>query len=149
MDQGAPVGAVSAGTALPPGQLDGLADRVAAVEAARARLGRTLDQFATELRAQVGHTVEKTAWKTAATMAAVVSGIAARKALTAGWRKARKSNPPTNPAAPATTWSEALAWTVATGIGVAVARLVATRGAAAGWRRATGTLPPGLEDVSP
>ena len=82
-----------------------------------------------------------------ATAAAVFAGIAVRKLLTAGWTKARKSAPPANPAAPETTWPEALAWTAATGIAVGIARLVATRGAAAGWRKATGVLPPGLQDV--
>ena len=64
------------------------------------------------------------------------------------WTKARKTTPPTNPAARDTQWSEALAWTIATSIGVGIARLVATRGAAAGWEKATGALPPGLEEVS-
>ncbi len=138
------------GTARPARpELDGLSPHVAAVEAARARLGRDLDQLSTEFRAQMGHTMEKTLWKLAAAGAAVISGILVRKALITGWRQARHSDPPANPAAPGTQWGEALAWTVASGVAVGLARLLAQRGAAAGWRRATGALPPGLEEVAP
>ena len=127
---------------------NGLTPHVAAVEAARERLGRDLDTLNTEVRAQMGQTAEKTAWKVAATGAAIVSGVLARKLLITAWTKTRKTNPPTNPAARGTQWPEAIAWTVATSIGVGIARLVATRGAAAGWEKATGALPPGLEEVS-
>jgi len=129
------------------GELNGLAGHVAAVKAARVKLGEDLDRLGVEARAQMGQTMERTAWKVGATAAAVFAGIAVRKLLTAGWTKARRSAPPANPAAPETTWPEALAWTAATGIAVGIARLVATRGAAAGWRKATGVLPPGLQDV--
>ncbi len=131
------------------GAADGLAEQVAAVEMARARLGTDLDRFNTEVQAQMGQTAEKTAWKVAATVVAIVAGIVARKAIVAGWTKARKVNPPTNPAARDTEWREALAWTVATSIGVGIARLIAQRGAAAGWEKLTGDLPPGLQEVSP
>lgn len=128
---------------------NGLISQVAAVRAARERLGSDLDTLNEELREQIGLKVEKTAWKIAATAAAVGSGIAVRKLLTAIWRKARYgTNPPHNPAALGTSWGEAVAWTMATAVGVGVARLVAERGAAAGWRMATGHLPPGLEDVN-
>jgi hypothetical protein len=129
--------------------LNGLAPHVAAVEAARERLGEDLDQLTYEVRAQVDQTMQKTLWKALATGAAIVAGIAIRKLLEAGWQKARHTDPPANPAAPGTTWGEALGWTVASGIGVGLARLIAQRGAAAGWRKATGALPPGLEDVVP
>lgn len=150
MDEGAPVKGLS-GHGRPGGavELNGLAPKVAAVEAARLRLGEDLEQLTTEMRAQMGMTMEKTAWKLVATIAAVIAGAGVRKALTASWRKARRHDPPTNPAGPATSWGEALGWTVASGVGIAVARLVAQRGAAAGWRRATGALPPGLEEVAP
>ena len=156
MDEVAPVQAVSrsaagAQRATPAGRPDynGLTSHVAAVEAAREKLGRDLDTLNTEVRAQMGHTAEKTAWKIAATSAGVIAGVLARKVIVSGWVAAKKSNPPTNPAARGTQWSEALAWTIATSIGVGIARLVATRGAAGAWEKATGALPPGLEEVSP
>ncbi|MBA2529179.1 MAG: DUF4235 domain-containing protein [Euzebyales bacterium] len=97
----------------------------------------------------MGHTMEKTLWKVAATSSAVLAGIAMRKALTAGWRKAKRgTDPPVNPADRQTDWMEALAWAAATGVGVGIARLMATRGVAAGWEKYTGGLPPGLQDVS-
>ena len=127
---------------------NGLSPHVAAVEAAREKLGRDLDTLNTEVRAHMGQTAEKTAWKVAATAAGVVAGYAARKGIIAAWTKAKKTQPPTNPAARDTGWGEALAWTVATSIGVGIARLIATRGAAGAWERATGALPPGLKEVS-
>lgn len=81
-------------------------------------------------------------WTLIAAGAALVAGLAARKALEAGWRVSRREPPPENPALADTTWSEALAWTAATSLVVGMARLLAQRGAAAGWRRATGRLPP-------
>ncbi len=148
MDQGAPPEALSRASRA-SAAANGLAEQVTAVAMARARLGTDLDRFQTEVQAQMGQTAEKTAWKVAATVVAIVAGIAARKALVAGYVKARNGNPPTNPAARDTEWREALAWTVATSIGVGIARLIAQRGAAAGWEKLTGELPPGLREVSP
>lgn len=127
---------------------NGLTPHVAAVEAARTKLGADLETLNTEVRAQMGQTAEKTAWKVAATGAGVIAGVIARKVIIAGWKAAKHTDPPTNPAARETQWSEALVWSMATGIGVAIARLVATRGVAAGWEKATGSLPPGLQEVS-
>lgn len=152
MDQGSSA-PMSTGSAPPPSQAgrrgsqaspvgDGIADKLEAVEAARQRLGRNLDRLTTETQAQIGTTVEKLVWKAAAASAGVVAGLAVRKSLEAGWRKARKADPPRNPAAPGVGWGDALAWTVAMGVAMGVARLVAARGAAAGWYKATGTLPP-------
>ena len=129
------------------GGRNGLADRVAAVEAARAQLGRDLDVLTVEARAQIGQTVEKTAWRVAATGLGIVASIIARKVLVSAWKSIQHSDPPANPAAPGTTWPESVAWALATGAGVAVARLVVARGAAAGWVKATGKLPPGLEEA--
>jgi hypothetical protein len=86
-------------------------------------------------------------WQIVALGFAVPAGIAMRKAIEAGWRKAKHDDPPINPAAPGTAWSEALAWAAVSGIAVAGARLVAARGAAATWKSLTGKLPPGVEDV--
>ena len=127
---------------------DGLLPQHEAVRAARERLGRDLDVFNDEIRAEMGQAMEKTVWKIAATGAAVLASIAVRNALMALWRGVVKTEPPNNPADPATGWGEAVAWTAATGLVIGVARMVASRGAAAGWRRATGTLPPGLQDVA-
>ena len=134
---------VTATRAESSGSDDGLAAQAAAVEAARARFGQGLAQLEHELRAQIGYSVERILWKLAAAGAAVASGIVVRKALTAGWRAARKHDPPDNPAAQTTGWGEALSWSVASAVGIAVAKLVAARGAAAGWEKATGSPPPG------
>ena len=125
-----------------------LQPQVATVAAARERLGRDLDQLNVEVRSQVTSSVQKSFWKGGATLSAVAAGVIVRKVLIAAWRRARKADPPTNPAAPGTSWGEALAWTAATGVAVAVARMVAQRGAAGAWVKATGHLPPGLEEVS-
>lgn len=148
---GSPSSRPAAGAPSAGGRPDynGLSPHVAAVEAARERLGRDLDMLSTEVRAQMGQRAEKTAWKFAATAAGVVAGVVARKSLMKAWTVAKKTDPPTNPAARDTAWGEALAWTLATSIGVGVARLIATRGAAGAWEKATGALPPGLQEVSP
>lgn len=91
-------------------------------------------------------TLAKAGWKVVGLAFAIPAGIAARKALDAAWKKARKSDPPANPATPGTTWTEALLWAAVSGVAYAAARLVAARGAAAAWRSLTGSLPPGIED---
>lgn len=152
MDKITPAEAVTTrptGGVTPRPDYNGLTPHVAAVEAARERLGRDLDALNTEVRAQMGQTAENTTWKIAATGAGVVAGVFARKAIMAGWVKTKGTNPPTNPAARETQWSEALIWTVATSIGVGIARLVAQRGAAGAWEKATGALPRALQEVSP
>lgn len=88
-------------------------------------------------------------WKLLGLGFAIPAGIAARKALDAGWERARGSTPPKNPAAPGTDWLEALAWATVSGLIIAFARLVAARGAAATYKSLTGKLPPGLEDDGP
>lgn len=127
---------------------NGLVPQQEAVRAARERLARDLDVFNVEVRSEMGHAMEKTMWKLAATGAAVIAGIAVRSALMSLWRAVMKNEPPNNPADPATSWGEAIAWTAATGLVVGVARMIASRGAAAGWQKATGTLPPGLQEVA-
>ena len=87
-------------------------------------------------------------WKVVAAAFAVPTGIAVRKASESGWRKTKHDDPPMNPAAPGTKWSEALVWAAVSGIAVASARLLATRGAAATWKSLTGKLPPGVEDAT-
>lgn len=146
MDQSTSVEAVRSGQGTTGAETNGLGDQVAAVEAARARLGADLDRLTVEVRAQMEYTVEKTAWKAAAAGAGVLAGLVIRKLLAVVWKAARHEEPPANPVAPSTSWGEATAWTLATAAGVGVAKLVAIRGAAVGWQKAMGTLPPGLED---
>jgi len=132
-----------------PATLNGLADHVAAVEAARRKLGKDLDQLTVEVKAQMSKRMQETTWKIVGTGGAILAGMLARKALVASWTKStRLADPPTNPASPTTSWGEALMWAATSGLVVALARLVAQRGAAAGWQRATGALPPGLEEVT-
>ena len=85
-------------------------------------------------------------WKIVAAAFAIPTGIAVRKAIETGWRKTKHDDPPKNPAAPGTQWSEALMWAMVSGVAVAAGRLVAARGAAATWKSLTGKLPPGVED---
>ncbi|MEP6695615.1 MAG: DUF4235 domain-containing protein [Pseudonocardiales bacterium] len=94
----------------------------------------------------MANTLAKASWKLTALLFAIPAGIAARKAVDAVWKKARHSDPPANPAAPGTTWTEALVWAAVSGVAFAAARMVAARGAAAAWHSLTGSLPPGLED---
>jgi hypothetical protein len=92
--------------------------------------------------------MEKTAWKAVGTGGTILGGFAARKLLTAAWMRTRKTDPPSNPAAPGTSWGEALAWAGASGLVVAIVHLLVQRGAAAGWQKAMGSLPPGLQEVA-
>lgn len=82
-------------------------------------------------------------------LSGVAAGSATRALLRAAWRRTRGGDPPTNPAAPGTRWSEALIWAAASGVAMAVTRLIAQRGAAEAWRASTGSYPTGLETVSP
>lgn len=91
--------------------------------------------------------MEKVLWKVVGLLSGLVAAKAGRSVLDKVWAKTRGGEPPRNPAAPGTTWGEAVSWAVASGIAVALARLVATRGAASAWQKAAGHLPPGLEDV--
>jgi len=91
--------------------------------------------------------VAKAGWKVVGVTSGLVAARTSKKLLDATWKKTRGGEPPRNPAAPGTSWGEALSWAVATGAAVAVARLLAARGAASAWRRTTGSLPPGVEEV--
>ena len=88
-------------------------------------------------------------WKLLGAGFALPAGIAVRKLADTAWYAARGNPPPKNPAAPGTSWPEALAWAAASGMAGAGARLVAARGAAATYQRLTGKLPPGLESGGP
>lgn len=88
----------------------------------------------------------KIGYKVVALAFAIPAGMAAKKAVAAAWKTSRKNDPPVNPAAPGTTWPEALAWAAVSGIVYGAARMVAARGAAGAWQTLTGNLPPGLDD---
>ena len=121
---------------------------VRAVHDARQRLGRDLDQLNVEVRAQMGETAEKLSWQLLTTATAVGAAMVVRKLVAAAWSSVRSTEPPENPADPATQWGEAIAWTAATGLVVGLARMVASRGAAGAWTKATGTLPPSMRSQS-
>jgi hypothetical protein len=92
--------------------------------------------------------VKPIVWRAFATTASIGAAVAARNVATSLWQRRTGHEPPSNPADPTTTWTEALAWTAATGVLIGVARLAARRGAAALWQQVDGDLPPGLEDVA-
>jgi hypothetical protein len=87
-------------------------------------------------------------WRLLGGVSALVAGLAARKALAAGWQKAAGHDPPANPATPETSWGEAVAFALASGAAMGLARMLATRKAASYYRRSTGHLPPGMEEVT-
>ena len=91
--------------------------------------------------------VANVGWKVVGITSGLVAARTSKKLLDKTWTKAVGGEPPRNPAAPGTSWAEALTWAVATGAAVAVARLLAARGAAQVWKKTTGSLPPGVEEV--
>jgi hypothetical protein len=89
----------------------------------------------------------KVGWKVVGILAGLLAAKASKAALDLTWRKTKGGDPPRNPAAPGTTWTEAAAWAVASGVAMGLSRLLATRAAAQAWQKATGSLPPGVEEV--
>lgn len=120
----------------------GLTGQVAAADEARMKLGRDLGRLDSEVRAQVSSTSERLAWRVLGTGMAIVTGLVVRKVFAAIWKAATSHDPPTNPAAPDTSWGESLGWALASGAAIGVARMVATRGATAGWTAVVGAPPP-------
>ena len=96
----------------------------------------------------MGHKSDAILWRVVGGVSGLVAAAVTRQALTRLWRARKHDDPPANPAAPSTSWPDAVLWAVATGVALGVARLVALRGAAAGWRKVTGALPRGLEDTA-
>ncbi len=80
-------------------------------------------------------------------VATVAATMAARKAMTAGWKLSTGKKPPSNPEHPDVSMGEAIAWAAASGVAVGLARMLASRKAADYYRRSTGHLPSNLEDV--
>jgi hypothetical protein len=95
--------------------------------------------------AQREATVEKIAWKLAASAVGAGAGLLVTKASTIAWRRARHTEPPTDPTSRRTNRGDALVWAGAVAAVAGVAKAIAIRGAAAGWEKATGQLPPGVE----
>lgn len=89
----------------------------------------------------------KIGWKVVGITSGLLAARASKAVLEKTWKRTKGTEPPRNPAAPDTTWTEALSWAVASGVALGVARMLATRGAAEAWHKATGSLPPGLESV--
>lgn len=80
-------------------------------------------------------------WPLLATGATIVAGVAVRKGMKRGWRRAAGRPAPDDPSAPDVNWGEALAWGVVSGTAVAIGRLVAKRAAAGAWEMGTGESP--------
>ena len=89
----------------------------------------------------------KVVFKVIGITAGLVSTKVTRKALDAGWRKVRGSEPPRNPAVPGAAWSEAVTWAVASGIAMGLSKMLAAKGAATAWQKTTGSLPPGVTEA--
>jgi hypothetical protein len=128
---------------------DGLADRLAAVETARAKLGRDLDLLNVEVRSQMSQTAQRALWTVVGTGAAALTGLAVRRVLLLLWRQITGHDAPLDPGARDTSWAEGIAWAVASGAAVGVGRMVAARGATAGWQKVMGDLPPGASKPTP
>ena len=87
-------------------------------------------------------------WKVLGTGSAVLSEVAARRVISAAWRKGTGRPPPANPESTNTTWIEAVGWAVASGALIGVARMLAARKAADYYRKSTGHLPKNLQKVT-
>lgn len=83
-------------------------------------------------------------WRVVGGVAALASGMLARKAITFAWTKATGKEPPDNPESPEVALTEALGWAVITGVGMEVARVLTTRAVARRWQKGTGELPAAL-----
>jgi hypothetical protein len=128
---------------------DGLGDRIAAVESARAKLGRDLDLLNVEVRSQMSQTAQKALWTVIGTGAAALTGLAVRRLLLVLWRSVTGHDAPMDPGDRDTSWAEGIAWAVASGAAVGVGRMIAARGATAGWEKVMGDLPPGASKPAP
>jgi len=89
--------------------------------------------------------IGRVGWKVIGLALGLPIGIAARKAIEAGWRNVRGTEPPKKAGAVDAHWGEAIAWAGASAAAMAAARVVATRAAAETYRTITGRQPPGLD----
>ena len=83
----------------------------------------------------------ETAWTAVGLASAVVAGLAVRNLFKAGWLAYYDEHPPLNPAAPDTSWQQAIAFTGLMGAGVGVARMLGRRMAAGAWYKVQGEYP--------
>jgi len=112
--------------------------------------GRRADRFTGLGSGQTLFMADKRVWwKVVGTVSGLAAGMATKAVLRGLWRRVKGGDPPANPAAPGTSWVEALVWAASSGVAMAVTRLVAQRGAAAAWKAELGDYPPGLEEVTP
>lgn len=84
---------------------------------------------------------DRVLWPLLSVGATTLAGLAARELLKRSWRTSMNEDPPINPAAPTTTWSDALLWTASTGLVIGVVRLLAKRGVAQLWQDSKGYMP--------
>jgi hypothetical protein len=85
-------------------------------------------------------------WQGLTIASGLVGVAAAKRALWAGYRAARRGRGPSSPFDPTDaqfSWFDALLWGAVSGVGLGIARVMSTRLAAAGWKLATGDHPPG------
>ena len=83
----------------------------------------------------------ETAWTAVGLASAVVAGLAVRNLVKAGWLAYYDEHPPLNPAAPDTSWTQAIVFTGLMGAGVGVARMFGRRMAAGAWYKFQGEYP--------
>jgi hypothetical protein len=69
-------------------------------------------------------------WRVVGGLVAMGTGLAARKLIDLGWRKATGRMPPANPESLDIKLSEAIGYAVLMGVGMEVTRIIATRAAA-------------------
>ena len=81
------------------------------------------------------------AWTAVGLASAVVGGLAVRNLIKAGWLAYYDEHPPLNPAAPDTSWRQAILFTGVMGAGVGVARMLSRRIAAGAWNKTYGDYP--------
>ena len=87
---------------------------------------------------------EEQRWMLASAGSAIVAAVITRAAARTSWKSLSHERPPRNPAAPETSWPQALAWAVGTGMIVGIARVLGARAATGGWRKLTGHTPRAL-----
>ena len=76
--------------------------------------------------------------KALGTAAAFGAAFAARKLMTAGWKRATGKEPPNDPQDPAVGMAEALGWAVVMGVVLGAVRVLAIRAASGLARRDSG-----------
>ncbi len=87
----------------------------------------------------------KVLWKIIVTGAIILSSMASRKMLDAGWKKTKNEEPPQKTKGGRSGLSKAILWAVFTGMVVSITRFFTRRGAEKGWEKATGDTPPAEE----